>query len=110
MAKQKLPHLQEERTRHGRRVWYVRVNRGPRIRIPGEYGSPEFMSAYRAAFDGERPQSQKNVARTGSLRWLVSEWKRSFDWARTSASTRKQRDSISLHVLKTAGCPLRSCP
>ncbi len=39
----RLPYLQRERTRHGRVAWYVRLDRGARIRIRGEYGSPEFV-------------------------------------------------------------------
>ena len=39
--------------RHGNVVWYVRVGKGPRIRIKGIYGTPEFEAAYRAAINGE---------------------------------------------------------
>jgi hypothetical protein len=42
MPRQRPPHLQRERTRHGKAVWYVRVGKGPRIRINADYGTPGF--------------------------------------------------------------------
>jgi len=56
MPRPRPQYLQSEWTRHGKRVWYVRVGTGPRIRIKGEYGSAEFMEAYHAAVKGERPK------------------------------------------------------
>ncbi|MBS0243672.1 MAG: hypothetical protein JSS20_15960 [Proteobacteria bacterium] len=35
--------------RHGKTRCYYRSGRGPRVRLPGMPGSPEFMSAYEAA-------------------------------------------------------------
>lgn len=103
MPKRRLPHLQYESTRHGRRVWYVRVNRGPRIRIPGEYGTAEFLASYRAALEGRKTPVMTTKAPKGCLNWLVDEWRRSSDWASTSPATRRQRENILIHVLKSAG-------
>jgi hypothetical protein len=36
------PNLYRERNRHGTAVFYVRVGKGSRIRIRGEFGSEEF--------------------------------------------------------------------
>jgi hypothetical protein len=44
--------LQREITRHGKAVWYVRVDRGPRVRIRAEYGTSAFEAEYRAALAG----------------------------------------------------------
>jgi hypothetical protein len=33
-------------TQHGRVVWYVRINKGPRIRIRAAFGTPEFDAEY----------------------------------------------------------------
>ena len=44
MPRPRPPHLHREVTRHGTGVWYVRVGKGPRIRIRAQYGTPEFDS------------------------------------------------------------------
>src|SRR4051812_9134422 len=38
-------HVHRETSRHGRTVWYVRIGKGPRIRLRAEFGSPEFEAA-----------------------------------------------------------------
>lgn len=93
-------HLHREINRHGNPAWYVRVNRGPRIRIKAEYGTPEFDEAYRAALQGERPT--KEVAK-GSLNWLVTLYRQSSAWADLSLATRRQRENILKHVLASGG-------
>ncbi|MGB6795116.1 MAG: integrase, partial [Xanthobacteraceae bacterium] len=35
MPRPRPPHLHREVTRHGRVVWFVRIDKGPRIRIRG---------------------------------------------------------------------------
>ena len=45
-------HVQCERTRHGRTVYYYRKGTGPRIRLDGNYLSPEFWASYAAAATG----------------------------------------------------------
>ena len=54
MARPRPPYLLKERTRHGATAWYVRKGDGPRTRIKGVYGSPEFMAAYEAAIRARR--------------------------------------------------------
>jgi hypothetical protein len=97
------PHLHREPTRHGKLVWYVRIDHhGPRIRIREEYDTPEFWAAYRAAIDGE-PAPKKAGAKTGTLAWLISRYRDSVAWASLSQATKKQRENIFLHVIKSAG-------
>lgn len=102
MPRPRPQYLQSERTRHGRLVWYVRVGTGPRIRIRGEYGSAEFMEAYHAALAGERPTPKVPAAR-GTLEWLWLLYRQSSAWVDLSSATRKQRENIMKHVLKSAG-------
>ena len=70
-ARRRPPYLLKGSIRHGKTVWYVRKADGPRTRIKGDYGSPEFMAEYEAAIHGEAskpPQKAKDAQ--GSLAWL----------------------------------------
>ncbi len=71
MARRRPPYLLKESTRHGKTIWYVRKADGPRTRIKGDYGSPEFMAEYEATIHGEasKPPQKANDAQ-GSLAWL----------------------------------------
>lgn len=102
MSRPRPQYLQSERTRHGKRVWYVRIGAGPRIRIKGEYGTPEFIEAYHAALVGERPRPKAPAAR-GTLDWLWMLYRQSSAWTDLSMATRRQRENIMKHVLKSAG-------
>ncbi len=103
MACRQLPYLQRERSRHGRVKWFFRKFRGPRIRLPDDYGTPEFMAAYEAALRGTPARSPANRHASGTLCWLVDEWRQSSDWSGTSGATRKQRENILQHVLELSG-------
>jgi integrase len=102
MPRPRPPHLQREVTRHGRAVWYVRVGKGPRIRIRAEYGTPEFDAEYQAAVTGNaRPR--KNAPATGTLAWLVARYRETSDWTVLSTRTRKQKESLLRQIIETAG-------
>lgn len=92
MPRPRPPHLHQERTRHGRPVWYVRVGKGPRIRIKAELGTSMFHEEYQAALRGERlaPRS----AKAGSLEWLIDRYRETAAWASLSLATRRQRENI----------------
>lgn len=97
------PHLQRERTRHGKLVWVVRIGKGPRIRIREEYGTPEFQDAYQAAVTGA-PRSSSSRAAKGTLAWLVAQYRQSGAWLNgLSRATKRQRENIFKHVLELAG-------
>lgn len=102
MPRPSLPNLHRERTRHGVLVWYVRIGKGPRTRIRGEYGSPEFKTAYQAAIAGE-PAPKPASSISGSLAWLVDRYQDSGAWARLSDATKAQRENIIKRMLKTGG-------
>src|SRR3954451_17388423 len=95
------PHLHRERTRHGRMIWYVRMGKGPRIRIREEFGTPQFSKAYNAAISGGRQRIEK--AGSGSLAWLIARYRSSVEWANLSAATRRQRENILHHLINSAG-------
>lgn len=102
MPRNRPPHLQREVTRHGTVVWYHRIDDGPRTRIRGEFGSPEFMAAYQAAEAGV-PIAPPAKAGKGTLAWLLEQYRDSAAWLALSAATRRQRENIFKHVLETAG-------
>jgi integrase len=103
MPRQRPPHLHRELTRHGKAVWYVRVSKGlPRIRIRAEYGTEDFKAEYAAAVAGT-PLPKPGRASRGTLEWLWMLYRQSGAWLGLSRATRRQRENIMLHVLKSAG-------
>src|SRR6516165_4699165 len=102
MPRPRPPHLRLEKTRHGRRVWYFRLGNGPRIRIKGDYGSPEFQAAYEAALKGDQV-ARAPAARFGSLAWLIARYREVDAWRSLSPATRRQRENIFKEVLRSAG-------
>ena len=81
-------------------AFYVWRRPGPKIRIRGEYGSREFMRAYREALFGEA----KPKAAPGSLSELISAYKQSRAWREgLSAATRKTRDQFFRKIEAAAG-------
>lgn len=95
-------HLHRERTRHGKFVWYVRTDKGPRIRVRAEYGTPEFEEAYQAALQGHTVDVRRKT-KSGSLRWLYERYRESEPWRSLSPATRRLRENIFRHVMETAG-------
>ena len=100
MPRPRPPHLHPERTRHGKRVWYVRVGKGPRIRLRTDYGTPEFDEEYRAALTSQ-PRRTRGPA-SGTLAWLIERYRETAEWRALSPATRRQRENIFLRVLDTA--------
>src|ERR1700722_9984953 len=103
MPRPRPPHLHRETTRHRKSVWYVRIGKGKRVRIPGEYGSPEFMAAYDDAISGRCKPVRSSGPAEGSFAWALGLYRRSQAWASLSIATRRQREAIFLHVEKTHG-------
>lgn len=100
-------HLHREKTRHGSMVWYVRIGKGPRTRLRGTYGTPEFNTAYQAALAGT-PLEPPRKATKGSLKWLWDQYRESTAWLPLAAATKRQRENIMGHVLETAGAEAAS--
>jgi hypothetical protein len=96
MPRPRLPFLQCQITRHGRKVWYFRRDRAGRFRLPDEYGSGEFMEAYRALLTGQPVPVANGRRQTprGKFRWLIDLYLRSPEWAGLGAGTRRSRMRI----------------
>jgi integrase len=102
MSRPRPPHLQKIITRHKKITWYVRLGRGPKIRIKGVYGSPEFEAAYQDAVAGKKPQKPGEASR-GTLKWLWDLYRGSSAWTDLSMATRKQRENIMRSTIASAG-------
>lgn len=95
------PFLQREFQR-GKVYWYVRVNKGPRIRVRGAFDTPEFWSSYDAAIGGGGKR-QPDKAAHGTLDWLLTQYRQTTNWHQLSYATRRQRENIFKHVIAAAG-------
>lgn len=95
----KLPlHVHKQKTRHDKWVFYFRIGKGKRIRLPNP-NDPTFKAAYKAALTGTPIEVEQ--VRENTLQWL---WERytteSAKWAGYSPATQKQQRLIMAHVLK----------
>jgi len=96
----KLPlHVHKQKTRHKKWVFYFRIGKGKRIRLPAP-SDPTFKAAYMAALTGAPPLPVPKVY-DGTLQWL---WDRytteSAKWAGYSPATQKQQRLIMEKVLQ----------
>lgn len=104
MAKPRLPYVLREKTRHGRLTWYFRRGTSARVRLPDNYGSAEFITAYNTALAGSvTPTASRNRAAKGTLAWLIGMYKASAAYAALAPSTRRMRDNILQRVIANAG-------
>jgi integrase len=95
-------YLNRDVTRHGKTVCYVRIGRGPRIRIKAEFGTVDFEIEYQAAVSG-KTQPSKNGPSAGSLTWLIDRYRETSAWTSLSMATRRQRENILKQIIGTAG-------
>jgi integrase len=104
MPRPRFPHLQLE-IRDGHRDWYVRIGKGPRFRVRGDYGSSGFLENYKVAHDAAvtGTRVQRGGPEQGSLHWLIERYRETPNWRDLSLATRKQRENIFKQVIQTAG-------
>lgn len=102
MPRKRPLYLQREITRHGTVAWYVRIGKSHRVRIRAEYGTDEFKAEYQAAI-AEAPLTKPAGPITGSLAWLIARYRETGAWTVLSPATRRQRENIFQHVIKSAG-------
>jgi integrase len=102
MPRPRPPHLHRETTRHGKTVWYVRVGKGPRVRIKAEFGAPEFDGEYQAAISGT-PLAASGKPDPRSLEWLIARYRETTAWSDLSLATRRNRENHFKQAKKTAG-------
>jgi hypothetical protein len=104
MPRPRPPYLLRQTTRHGKSVWYVRVGKGPRVRLRAEYGTAEFQAEYQAAIAQCLKPSQPQAPPTGSLAWLCERYRAECPkWTSFRPATRKQRENIFRAVMDVSG-------
>lgn len=104
MPKKPPQFIVSQTTRHGRKVWYFRRGKGQRIRLPDEYDTPEFWSAYRAALTGEPlPATNNAKGRAGTLKWLIDAYRESGVWQGLALETRRRRERIFIGMIEKSG-------
>jgi integrase len=91
MTNIKLKHVDSFRDRHGRRRYYFRRDRGPRVPLPGIPGSAEFMATYQAALVDQvvRRSPPKLHGKPGTFNRLVKDYFSSADFKSLAPSTQK---------------------
>jgi integrase len=102
MPRPRKAYTQREIDRHGNVRWYFRRGRGKRYRLPGDYGSEEWLKAYDAAVRGEdyAPASRPT---TRTLRWLCEKYFTSAAFLNLKPSTQRFRRNVLLGVCQTGG-------
>lgn len=102
----KLPlHVVKETTRHGKVVFYFRIGKGERHRLPGHPNASEFKKAYAALLRGEKLPEREPDAPTAvkSVRWLIERYMESSSWSAYSPATRKQQGLFFQQIIAKAG-------
>src|SRR5262245_11305579 len=102
MPRPRPPHLQRQVTRHGKHVWYVRIGKGPRIRVRAQFGTSEFDAEYQVALTAN-PRPAKVGPRADTLAWLIERYRETTAWSNLSLATRRNRENHFKAVIKTAG-------
>jgi site-specific recombinase XerD len=100
MTNLRLKHVDRFVDRTGKVRHYFRRPKGPRIPLPGLPGSPEFMAAYQAAYEGHTPSksSKAGKAGPGTFQALVDDYFTNAGFLRLRASTSANR-VYALHAL-----------
>jgi integrase len=98
-----LRYVQRIRDRHGAIRHYFRRPGYPRVTLPGEPGSPEFMEAYAAAMGAVAQQAGVSRTIPGSMSALAVSWYGSADFRHLAASTRRVYRAIVERFLALHG-------
>ncbi|WP_068318996.1 tyrosine-type recombinase/integrase [Polycladidibacter hongkongensis] len=104
MTKQRkrLPYVLREVAR-GRVFWYFRKGKGKRVRLPGRYGSPEFMAAYDEAISLPTVAQKKTKRAPETLGWLIDQYVSSPEFGEMKRSTRAVKSSFLKKIAEESG-------
>jgi integrase len=102
MPRPRKPYVQREKSRHGKTVWYFRRGDGPRIRLRGEYESPEWLADYDLAMGITRAAEASPRAVNGTVGWLIARYQDSLAFTELAKGTQRARANVLARVKKTA--------
>lgn len=104
MPKRRVKGLCSELNRHGTRVWYYREGQGPRTRIHGAYGSPEFnaaiIDASRGAVAPGSVSTKLSHTDPNSFGWLVDQFLKSSAHLQKEIATQKARRNVLRRIVE----------
>jgi integrase len=89
MARARPQFVEKFRTRHGAIIYYFRVGKGPRVRLPDDPGSDEFNRAYKEALMAHLAGELKSDDGK-TLGWLIDQYRESQQYGELAQETRKQ--------------------
>jgi len=96
-------HVTKTITRYGKVLFYFRINKGPRVRLPDDPKSHEFDMAYAACLASKPKSRSKAPAASRTAEWLIGRYMESAAWVTLSAGTRRQRSNIFKNVVGKSG-------
>ncbi|MFV0256704.1 MAG: tyrosine-type recombinase/integrase [Candidatus Liberibacter solanacearum] len=105
MVRKLPPYVVKEYTRHGKLIFYFRKDGGSRTRLPYP-NEPNFMPAYLSALSGvpiEQGYIKPQKKEPQTLRWLVSQYRKSSHWASLRLNTRKLMDHYLEKAIQNSG-------
>lgn len=94
-------YIRHEKTRHGKWTWAFRRKK-EYVRLPDEYGTKEFWTAYNAALVG-KPVEKPKEATSGTVAWLVDRYKESARFSSLAPSTQRLRANILKSLCSKVG-------
>jgi integrase len=117
MGTLRYPGLRQDRSRHGTMRYYVRRGDGPRYRVRGEPGTPEFNASYQAALaackEGRPPGSRADTLAPsseaairfapGTVGWAVKMYRASIEWAELATTTQRWRGRMLEELVRKIG-------
>jgi integrase len=89
MTKIRLPYIKAYKDRHGRRRYYFRCPGCPTVTLPGEPGSPEFLTAYNAAREAAPRELGVSRNKAGSFGALIALYYKSGGYKDLAEITKK---------------------
>lgn len=94
-------HVQSEISRHGKRIYYYRVGKSARIRLPDDYGSEEFLTAIGLAAASGTAVPRKPYVRPSFQRMQKQSVERALTAAVKGARQRSNAKGIGFDITAT---------
>lgn len=100
MTRIRLKNVDRFTDRHGKPRYYYREGKGPRVKLIGMPGSPEFMLSYEAAIRGEPVRREPSTrGEVGTFDRLVQDYFASMEFQGLAKSTQKTYRSVIERLL-----------